>query len=404
MSKKTLLALLLCCFATLLISACDTTPPTATLSPADTPHSTTMPSLMLGTHQNIVFTSSDYNNPSNFTSPTAVLQRFDVTTHKTIAILKLPDTYIQDAQISSNGEWIVFVARLADHDELRLVRIDGEYAQTLLYSQPYAAFSHIQWSPNQQYILFDEEPPQSGPFVTYLLDIVHNHLQEEIAPSNNASALSYIPRKWLDNNRALLLGTAPEDYATLQNIYILDIHRGERQPVSALQQVYTGSFKCGDVDSNDDGSQLFISTCNIGQSTSSSTVFVQTMSSGAAKTLFTSQKLAVQQIRFVAPHTLLMLTRQALWSIHTDGAGLTQLSATTQNFTSFAWNQYTQYSWSNVSRGGTLYALEVMSGGVDTSSSEPGYISSNGGNILYIPDAFTSIGGPNIILIGWTTM
>src|SRR5579863_6179058 len=264
MSKKTLLTLLLCCLATLLISACDTTPSAATIPAADTPYSATMPFLTLGTHQNIVFTSSDYN-PSNFTSPTAILQRFDVTTQKTIAILKLPNINIQDAQISSNGEWIAFVARLTDHDELRLVRMDGKYAQTLLYSQPYAALSHLQWSPDQHYMLFDEEPPQSGPFITYLLDMVDNHVQVEIAPSNNANALSYIPRKWLDNNRALLVGTAPEDYAAPENIYILDIHEGAQQPVSALQQIYTGTLKCTDIDSNNDGSLLFISTCKAGQ-------------------------------------------------------------------------------------------------------------------------------------------
>jgi len=404
MSKKTLLTLLLCCLATLLISACDTTPSAATIPAADTPYSATMPFLTLGTHQNIVFTSSDYN-PSNFTSPTAILQRFDVTTQKTIAILKLPNINIQDAQISSNGEWIAFVARLTDHDELRLVRMDGKYAQTLLYSQPYAALSHLQWSPDQHYMLFDEEPPQSGPFITYLLDMVDNHVQVEIAPSNNANALSYIPRKWLDNNRALLVGTAPEDYAAPQNIYILDIHEGAQQPVSALQQIYTGTLKCTDIDSNNDGSLLFISTCKAGQyPTGSGTIIVQPVNGGTAEKLFTSQKLAVQQIRFVAPSTLLFLTFPALWKMNTDGTELTQLSATTGIRTGLAWNLYTQYLWSNVSRDGTLYALQESSSGVDTSSSEPAYISINGGNLQNIPGAFTNTSGPNIILIGWTMM
>lgn len=256
--------------------------------------------------------------------------------------------------------------------------------------------------------MFDEEPPQSGPFITYLLDIAHRHLQEELAPSNAASSLSFTPRKWLDNTHVLLVGTAPNDYSTPQNIYILDVQKGAKQPVNDLQQVYTGTLDCVDVDSNGDGSQLFIGTCKVKQfNTGSSTITVQPTSGGAAQTIFTSQKLLVQQIRFVAPHTLLLIMSGGLWKMNTDGTGLTQLIASSSPQTIFSWSQCTQYAWSNVSRDGALYGLLEHSQGVDTSSTELDYASFNGGgNLQSVASASTGLVLPNthVLLIGWTTM
>jgi dipeptidyl aminopeptidase/acylaminoacyl peptidase len=410
---RCLLVAVLCSFMAMLFAACNTTtppPPVMAYPPADKPLAVTMPALTLGTHQNLVYYSEAYSSRTDFFG---ILSRYDTTTHKAVIILKLSNVSVQDAQVSSDGQWILFVARLTDHDELRLVRVDGKFSQTLLYSQPYGALTDIQWSPNQQYVVFDEEPPQSGPFITYLLDIAHRHLQVELTPTNAANsservALSFAPRKWLDNSHVLLVGTAPNDYSTPQNIYILDVQKGAKQPTNDLRQVYTGSLACVDVDSNGDGSQLFISTCKIKQyDTGSSTITVQLTNGGTAQTIFTSQKLVVQQIRFVAPHTLLLIMSGGLWKMNTDGTGLTQRIASSSPQTLFFWSQCTQYAWSNVSRDSTLYGLLEHSQGVDTSSTELDYASFNGGGKLQsIASASTGLVLPNthVLLIGWTTM
>lgn len=406
MTKKLLLTIVSICLLAMLFAACKTNipPHDGVKSPADTPFAVTMPALTLGTRQNIVYYTKSYSNRTDFVG---VISRFDTATQKSVAILTLPDVSVQDAQLSPDGQWILYVARLTDHDELRMVRLDGTFNQTLLNSQPYGALTDIQWSPNQQDVLFDEEPPQSGPFITYLLDIPHQHLQVEIAPSNSTNALSFAPRKWLDNTRVLLIGTAPDDYATPQNIYLLDIQKGAQQQVSDLQQVYSGALQCTDADGNGDGSQLFISTCKTGSySTGSSTITVQSAKGGTAHTIFTSQTLAVQQIRFLAPHTLLLLTFNTLWKMNTDGTGLTRMLTSANTYTGFMWSQYTQYPWSNVSRDGTFYALLSTSHGVDTSSTELAYASFNGDKLQGIASAFSGLVLPasEVTLIGWTTM
>ncbi len=191
MTKKIMLAAAVCSFMAMLFVACSTTtlpPPVGGYPPADRPFAVTMPALTLGTHQNLVYYSEIYSSRTDFVG---ILSRYDTTMHRAVVILKLSNVSVQDAQVSSDGQWILYVARLTDHDELRIVRVDGKFSQTLLYSQPYGALTDIQWSPNQQYVVFDEEPPQSGPFITYLLDIAHRHLQVELAPSNAASIAQF---------------------------------------------------------------------------------------------------------------------------------------------------------------------------------------------------------------------
>src|SRR5579863_2161323 len=119
MTKKLLLAAVLCSFMAMLFAACNTTtppPPVEAYPPADTPFSVTMPTLTLGTHQNLVYYSESYSTRTDFVG---ILSRYDTTTHKAVIILKLSNVSVQDAQVSSDGQWILFVARLADRSEER---------------------------------------------------------------------------------------------------------------------------------------------------------------------------------------------------------------------------------------------------------------------------------------------
>ena len=380
-------------------------PATGTPTPvSETPLPVTLPPISVGTHPNVVFFTSDNSNRSNLDG---LLERYDTVTRQSVTIASMPGVKIEEAQLSSDGQWVLFIAYVTDHDELRLVRIDGQHLQTLLAAPPYAGLHNAQWSPNQRYVVFDQQPPESGPTITYLLDIQRMQLHALLTSGAEPNAPAYAPRKWLNDTQVALVSSQDPNSAA-QNIYILDISKAASQP----RQVYSGSLQCKDFDTNSDGAQLFISSCAIKDSqqgeTGSSTITMQPVSGGTPRTIFHSSTLIVEQIRFLQPHTLLLLTRGEVWTINTDGTGLRHISGSSStrflpNFLSFA--SYSQSSWSNVSRDGTLYALQAIQSGVDTHTSSLEYGAFSGGVLHTFASAFVGLVSPgsDLYLVGWTT-
>ena len=84
-----------------------------------------MPSMALGTHPTIVYIVNE--------STAGTLKRYDVVTGGKVEIVKLANTYINSAQLSGNGQWLLFVStqKGASLSKLQLVRMDGQYLQTL---------------------------------------------------------------------------------------------------------------------------------------------------------------------------------------------------------------------------------------------------------------------------------
>src|SRR5947209_5118347 len=108
-----------------------------------------MPSLTLGTHATIVYIV----NEGTVSQPTAgTLKRYDVVTGAKVEIVKLASTYISEAQVSANGQWLLFVAHVAGQVKLQLVRMDGQDLQTLYCGNP----NQVQWSTNQQLVVFSD--------------------------------------------------------------------------------------------------------------------------------------------------------------------------------------------------------------------------------------------------------
>jgi eukaryotic-like serine/threonine-protein kinase len=407
MLKKRLLACTLLGLLAAFIAACSTPTPTpigkppATYPPAGTPGAVVMPPLSLGTHANIVYFVNSYSSRTSFSG---ILKRYDTTTQKSLNVSAMPNVKIEEAQLSRDGQWILFIAYVTDHDELRLVRVDGQYLQTVLYGQPYEGFSNARWSPNQQYIVFDRQPAVSGPTITYLLDIQHKHLQPELVPPDQPGALNYAPRKWIDNTHVALVGFT-NTYSPFQNIYILDTQKGANQQPGDLQQITTGTQTCYDFDTSDDASQLFISTCTYSRQQGTSTITVRPIKGGASQTIFRSSTLAIQQIRVLRPHTLLLLTQNEFWSIHTDGTGLTRILTGNDQFRRQAFSPFSQNSWSNISRDGSLFALQSIEMGVDTHSSSLDFAAFSDGTLHNVASAFVGLLSPgsDVFLVGWTT-
>src|SRR5690348_11473881 len=79
--------------------------------------------LTLGSDQNIVYV---YN-----TSASGILKRYDMTTGQKTTIVSLSKVVISDAQVSSDGQYVLFLSQVSGQPAIQLVRMDGQGLQTL---------------------------------------------------------------------------------------------------------------------------------------------------------------------------------------------------------------------------------------------------------------------------------
>jgi Tol biopolymer transport system component len=313
-------------------------------------------------------------------------------------------TRIDDAQISDDGQWVLFTVFAAGQAQLRAVRMDGQGLQTLHCAAPGSHISNTQWSIDQKWVVFDEGPDTGGASV-YLLNMASGSLQTELVPP--AAGPAYKPRTWLDYTRVLMIGYAPNADAPPQNAYILDINTGANQHPGDLQQVVTQGQACWDFDSSYDSTKLFISQCTPGQPNGSSTVGVQPATGGTLNTFFTSSTLAINTVRVIdRTNTYLLATvantggdtsQDGLYKLKTDGSTPLRLTSDKAGETS-SLNLFSQYFWSNVSRDGSMYALETSNFSTSTYTLMVGSL--NGGT----PTIFASTSGTVLEIAGWTKM
>ncbi|MBE3562046.1 MAG: serine/threonine protein kinase, partial [Ktedonobacteraceae bacterium] len=224
---------------------------TTTCPPQGTARAAITTPLNLGYHQNAVY----FVNDTAAQPVTAMLKRFDVTAGEGSDILKLADAHISDAQVSQDGQWILFTLQTGGQYQLRLVRVDGQGHQTLYCAPANTDISAAQWSFNQRQIIFNAG---SSKPVTYLLNLMNGSLQQVLIPQGN---LGYIPRTWLDRTRIYMMAVIPGSDAPPQGIYLLDLLKGVNQHDNDLQAVVKTSLACGDFDSSFDSTQLFLATC-----------------------------------------------------------------------------------------------------------------------------------------------
>ena len=348
-------------------------------------------------------------NESASSQPTfGTLKRYDVVTGAKVEIVKLASTSISEAQVSSNGQWLLFVAHVSGQVKLQLVRMDGQFLQTLYCGNP----SQAQWSTNQQLVVFSDAQ------AIYLLNMTNGVLQVELVASSNPSTH---PRTWLDNTRV---------YITLQfvdgppeSVAILDTSKGANQDYHNLPVAFDASTStpfCWDFDSSFDATSLFVSQCSTGPAIGPgpgggpahgpSVITVRPATGGFSYTyLFVDQNLAFTTLRAVTTNTLLFTVenmsgntgQNGLWKVGTDGSGLTRLTSDGAGVSGgpSLLCQYSQFPWSNVSRDGSRFALQHNTANGLTQSLLFGSL--NGGT----PTTFASISdGTQLSIVGWTTM
>src|SRR5579859_6514404 len=174
-------------------------PPVSTSCPSQgTARAAVMPPVTLGSDQNIVYVT--YQGGIT-TTPPSMLERYDVTTQSTTQIASMPNTRINEAQLSPDGQWILFVTDL----KLQMVRVDGQELQTLYCRSGSATqISSVQWSPDQKQIIFFVGGQPSQVQTLFLLDVTHGTLQTEMSITDPSRF--YFPRTWIDSKRVYVFG------------------------------------------------------------------------------------------------------------------------------------------------------------------------------------------------------
>jgi eukaryotic-like serine/threonine-protein kinase len=391
-------------------------PATQTSCPAaGTARAAVMTALTLGNHPNIVYTVNEFQG---LTPTFGTLKRYDVTNGNKTEIVKLPNAIMNDAQISTDGQWIAFSAGVGGVQKLQLVRVDGQELQTLYCGN---SIYNLQWSADQKLIAFVNY--QNNASDIYLLNVQDGSLQRVFHPVNShAKGIDgYRILTWLDATHLYLI-TQPLDQPA-DTLSILDITRGPDQDSNALQQVFmvspSQSAFCWDSDSSYNGSSLFISGCNASDPRAGnnvqgpSSLVVEPATGGSQHSILNSPKMAITSVRAISKTTLLLVvnnqgtntdtSQNGLWKINTDGTGLTRLAIVGAGVSSVGnmnLNPYTQYPWSNISRDGSMYALQINhTSGQPTTSLVYGSISGGSQTV------FADIGaGTQLAIVGWTTL
>jgi eukaryotic-like serine/threonine-protein kinase len=389
---------------------------------------TVMRPLALGSHPNIAYI---FNDGTSDTPNFGELKRYDVTTGSKTLIVHLPKTNIAEAQVSRDGQWLLFVSNMIEAypengaAELQMVRMDGQGLQTLLCRQ-FRSMRGVQWSPDQKLVVFSIlEVPGGEPWV-YLLNLASGVVQREL--SSTDTGYGYLARTWPDNTRVYVVGVPVNSQSPQESLYILDTKKGPEQHQQDLLQVIapTQPQYCWDFDSDYETTRLVTSSCTVsfpagstgrGIQQGPSSITVQSITGGSAHTTFTTPMLAIAQVRFLgykSSRLLLIMENQnygasvsvdtsqnGLWEMNTDGSGLTRLTTEGANTTSNL-NRFTQYPWSNLSFDGSLYALQVT----DMQSKDPIttllYGSLSGGSTTSF--AFAHANSGTVEVAGWTMM
>lgn len=348
--------LLFACGLLLLISACGNTPvsqpgKTQQTSTAPTPTSTAalslltsscpvhpaaMPALPTGSHPNIVYLSERGGLQTAMRA--AQLIRYDTITKSQTILLSFAQSgeEISDAQISTNGQWILFLAGSLSESQtkVQLIRADGQMLQTL-FCAPASEIGTIRWSPDSQHVAFAVSAPNGRVATIQVLDLTT--AQQEVFTASN-----YRPYAWLDKTRLYIIQPQGNLLTSPQHLSLLDTSQGNTQQLVRFMPIASANALCGAFENSTDGTHLFTSSCTSvdgngcrGPATQGpSTLSVGPAAGGSARTIYHSQDQAIMALHPVSSQTLLMyientsgnLSQNGLWKINADGSGLTRLT------------------------------------------------------------------------------
>lgn len=341
------------------------------------------------------------------------MKLYDVTTGQK-SVLVTSGLSIEHAQVSANGQWVLFLSQIDPRGDrqydsmLQLIRIDGQGLQTL-YCLPAAKYSrpaNIQWSTDQKSVLISTDDNTSTSTVS-LLNLATGKLKTELKITDQN--YSYNVLTWLDYTQAYIVRTGRFGPQPPIILYILDTSKNNNPNGSNLKKVLEHSVRMSflSLDSNYNAKQLFVSYCLFAAASFDTTISSGPATGGAQKNIFhQAPNTCAQQLRAVTPQTLLLVVEtynprtntytNQLWKMKPDGSGLLTLFALPKNDTAYIMNVYTQFPWSNLSRDGSIYALQTIN--PNTSLQTLVFGSLKGGN----PTQFAYTYRGSVDIAGWT--
>ena len=305
-----------------------------------------------GRRQNLVYT---YNSKD-----AGQLLRYDVGNGQTTMIASINNATISNAQLSADGQFVLFASQVADRLAIQLVRVDGQELQTLYCAPENGAainfIDNLLWSHDQQSIVFREPDPTHAPVapIIKLLRVKSGQVETVLVPEAHTG---YIPRAWLDNTRVYLQGYSTNVGEAPQDVYLLDTRNGTTKRVASIQGYEW------DLCPTTKGNELLLSqSASIPQEDEPlppGLISAQPATGGRIHVVYASHVHAVTQVRSISAQTILFVQggrfasgeQDGLWKINRDGSGLTLLTKDGKILS----DQHT--AWSSVSRNGRLYAV-----------------------------------------------
>ncbi|MEO8970493.1 MAG: hypothetical protein ABI406_02700 [Ktedonobacteraceae bacterium] len=376
-----------------------------------------MPTLLLGSHASVVYLDSDRHDAYG-TRTFDILQRYDTVTGKKTAIVRVTNASIIDAQVSTNGQWVMFISQQDQHTDyqIQLIRMDGTYLQTLYcFSSTDDTFF---WSPDQKLLAFAESPYPNPSFFPLrpgtpqlrLLNLTNGNLQTEQLNSSNDAYNTYTPLYWLDNAHLVIIHEVADSgantYAT--SLYLLDTAKSPYQQPSDLQRLNGPFTDVSDFSSSIDSFQVFFTSCkgSIKFFQPPCSINVQPTLGGNVSSIYQSKTLIINMLQVIDSSTLLFIvanqvgntSQNGLWKIHTDGTGLTHLTTETDPTTSISLSHFSSTPWSVVSRDDSMFAIQVLSYQTILVAG-----SMNTGKLITLSSSSDSNWSESGI-VGWTTM
>ncbi len=368
-------------------------------------------------HQNIVYLTSTTDKNQNALE---TFQRYDLSTHRSSPVFALPaGVHVENAQISGNGQWLLFLADYANQAQgpptsrIQMVRMDGQDVQTLYCTTK--IIKGILWSPDMNRVVFNLLSPtgvisQDTPLVMYELDT----LAGELRPLLHATAgTGYMPLIWV--SQANLFYATNYSFAQAggpltalpQNLYLFDTIASQQPPYAPALLSRTNG--CQDYALSPDATRLFISRCNPASGPQSpSTVQVRDMSgshrASSPRTLLSSSALAIFAIAAISNTTLLFdvlneggdSSQDGIWKMSMDGTGLKRLTLSGL-LSSDGWlvSGIYQDPWTTISRDGQFYSVSNW----ENNRLAYGPLNGDTSQLTPVPLPSTSAG-----VLGWTEL
>ncbi len=317
-----------------------------------------------------IFNTGTQDNPAF-----AELKWYDVAKGTKTVITHLFNDNITEAQVSTDGQWILFVTNYQQYAALQLVRMDGQGLQTL-YCTTRDGIQGVQWSPDQSQVIFSVKSI-SGLLNLYLLTMANGKLQPELVQPNNTST-GFLARTWANNSLVYVTGIPMNQQGSMRQngLYLLNTKNGQNQSPGELETVIVPSLSaCWDFDSDNNETALVTSQCNgsfsysdirAGNLQGPSAISRATINGEQPHPIYQNHVDAVTQVRFLGYSSSLVLftinseslsipgvpvdsSHNGIWKTNMDGSGTTELASESPGYLCEL-NLFSQYPWANVSR------------------------------------------------------